>query len=218
MQIRWPATQVVLRQVDMPRLIDLAWQSGAIIRLLVMPGDLIREHAVVMEVWNPTTAPVPDPLLKCLEVGIERSLHPGPPVRLPVAERHRAAGDVDGDQRPGVHGAGDRLPSRTCSSTLVDRDLAVGLIVDDAGSPRVVFDAPDWEEFLAAGADEIAETPMQPMVRRRLRAMLEHLLDIAPVERRAPIDGRIADLDEATVTGQPGNGAYGWFLVTRQGP
>jgi len=83
-------------------------------------------------------------------------------------------------------------------STLADRDLAVGLIVDDAGSPRVVFDAPGWEEFLAAGADEIAETLMQPMVRRRLRAMLEHLMIIAPPERRAPIAIRIAKLDKAT--------------------
>ena len=83
-------------------------------------------------------------------------------------------------------------------STLTDRDLAVGLIVDDNGAPRVVFDAPDWERFLAAGTDEIAETPMQPMARRRLRAMLEHLLQIAPAERRAPIASRIADIDAAT--------------------
>ena len=81
-------------------------------------------------------------------------------------------------------------------STLADRDLAVGLIVDDAGSPQVVFDAPGWEEFLAAGADEVAETPMHPMVRRRLRGMLQHLMDIAPAERRAAIADRIADLDK----------------------
>jgi uncharacterized membrane protein len=84
-------------------------------------------------------------------------------------------------------------------STLVNRDLAVGLIIDDNGTPRVVFDAPDWEDFLTAGADEIAETPMQPMVRRRLRGMLEHLLDVAPAERRAPIARRIADLDSRAV-------------------
>jgi uncharacterized membrane protein len=80
-------------------------------------------------------------------------------------------------------------------STLVLRDLAVGPIVDEVGSPKVVFDAPGWDEFLAAGADEIAETPMHPMVRRRLRTMLGDLLDIAPVERHPGIEQRIADLD-----------------------
>jgi hypothetical protein len=32
---------------------------------------------------------------------------------------------------------------------LVLRDLAIGLIVDDTDTPRVVFDTHDWEDFLA---------------------------------------------------------------------
>jgi len=78
-------------------------------------------------------------------------------------------------------------------STLTDRDLAVGLIVDDSGSPRVVFDAPGCEEPLAAAADEIAETPTHPLIRRRLRGMLEHLLAIVPPERHQAVEHRIAD-------------------------
>ena len=77
---------------------------------------------------------------------------------------------------------------------LVLRDLAIGLIVDDTDTPRVVFDTHDWEDFLAAGAAEIAETPMRPMVQRRLRAMLGQVLAIAPTERRACVQRRIADL------------------------
>lgn len=193
-QVRWPATQAVLRQVDMPQLVDLARRSGAIIRLMVMPGDLIRERAVVMEVWHPTTAPGPDPLLKCLEVGIERSFTQDPlfGFRLLNDIALRAMSSAINDPASVVQ-AIDCIENLL--STLADRDLAVGLIVDDAGSPRVLFDAPGWEEFLAAGADEIAETPMQPMVRRRLRAMLEHLLAIAPPERRAGVEHRIAELD-----------------------
>ena len=181
-QVHWPAPQTVLRQVDMPKLIDLAEPDGAIIRLLVMPGDLIRERAVVMEVWHPATdgtRTVAD-----LEVGIERSFHPGSPVRFSPAERHGAPGDVDGDQRPGLRRAGHRLHREPALDPGGPRPRG-GLIVDDTGTPRVLFDAPDWEEFLAAGADEIAEAPMQPMVRRRLRAMLEHLVAVAPIERRA---------------------------------
>lgn len=193
-QLRWPATQVVLRQVDMPRLIDIASQSGAIIRLRVMPGDLIREHAVVMEVWHPTSAPVADPLLKSLEVGIERSFTQDPlfGFRLLNDLALRAMSPAINDPASAAQ-AIDSIENLL--ATLVVRDLAVGLIDDEAGNPRVVFDAPDWEAFLAAGADEIAETVMQPMVRRRLRAMLEHLRDIAPAERRAPIASRIADID-----------------------
>jgi len=196
MQVHWPATPAVLRQVDMPMLIDLARQSGAIIRMRVMPGDLIRERAVVVEVWNPTTAPAPDPLLKCLEVGIERSFTQDPlfGFRLLNDLALRAMSSAINDPASAAQ-AIDSIENLL--STLADRDLAVGLIVDDAGSPRVLFDAPGWEEFLAAGADEIAETRMQPMVRRRLRAMLDHLMNIAPPERRRAVEHRLAELDRA---------------------
>ena len=192
-QIRWPATQAVLRQVDMPKLIDLARQSSAIIQLLVMPGDLIRERAVIMEVWNPTTAPEPGSYLKCLEVGIERNFTQDPLLgfRLLNDIALRAMSPAINDPASAVQ-AIDSIENPL--SNLADRDLAVGLIVDDAGSPRVVFDAPGWDEFLAAGADEIAETPMHPMIRRRLRAMLEQLLDIAPPERHPGLEQRIAAL------------------------
>jgi len=195
-QVRWPATQAVLRQVDMPQLVDLARQSGAIIRLLVMPGDLVRERAVVMEVWNPTTAPATDPLLKCLEVGIERSFTQDPlfGFRLLNDIALRSMSLAINDPASTVQ-AIDCIENLL--ATLADRDLAVGLIIDDAGRPRVIFDAPGWDEFLAAGADEIAETAMQPMVRRRLHAMLEHLRDIAPPERRQAVEHRLAQLDRA---------------------
>jgi len=65
-QIRWPGSQQFLRQIDLPKLIQLARQADATIRLPLKPGDLVRENAVVLEVWNPGTPPDPRPLLKCL--------------------------------------------------------------------------------------------------------------------------------------------------------
>ena len=195
-QIRWPAGQAVLRQVDMPKLIGLARQSGTIIRLVVMPGDVIRERAVIMEAWNPTSAPEPGLYLKCLEVGIERNFTQDPLLgfRLLNDIALRAMSSAVNDPASAVQ-AIDGIENLL--STLAARDLAVGLIVDDGGTPRVLFDAPGWEEFLAAGADEIAETPMHPMVSRRLRAMLQHLLAVSPPERHRAVEHRLAELDKA---------------------
>ena len=195
-QIRWPAGQAVLRQVDMPKLIGLARQSGTIIRLVVMPGDVIRERAVIMEAWNPTSAPEPGLYLKCLEVGIERNFTQDPFLgfRLLNDIALRAMSSAVNDPASAVQ-AIDGIENLL--STLAARDLAVGLIVDDGGTPRVLFDAPGWEEFLAAGADEIAETPMHPMVSRRLRAMLQHLLAVSPPERHRAVEHRLAQLDRA---------------------
>jgi len=80
-------------------------------------------------------------------------------------------------------------------TALVQRDLAVGTILDaGSGQPRVIFDAVDWDAYVAAGVDEIAQTPMHPMIHRRLGAMLALLLSIAPDERRPSIEQRIAGL------------------------
>jgi uncharacterized membrane protein len=77
-------------------------------------------------------------------------------------------------------------------TVLVRRDLAIGVVDDDTNTSRVVFDAYEWEDFLTAGTDEIAETPMHPMVQRRLRQMLEHVHASAPDERRPSLERRIA--------------------------
>ena len=84
-------------------------------------------------------------------------------------------------------------------TVLVRRDLAIGRIDDNTDTCRVVFDAYDWDDFLAAGTDEIAETQMHPMVRRRLRLMLERVRVIAPIERRPGVDRRIDALDKAGI-------------------
>ena len=47
-QIRWPGPPRTLRQIDLPDLIEQARRADAIIRLQVMPGELLREYAVVL--------------------------------------------------------------------------------------------------------------------------------------------------------------------------
>ena len=84
-------------------------------------------------------------------------------------------------------------------TVLVRRDLAIGRIDDNTDTCRVVFDAFDWDDLLAAGTEEIAETQMHPMVRRRLRMMLEQVRDIAPIERRPSVDCRIAAMAKALI-------------------
>jgi uncharacterized membrane protein len=62
-QIRWPGAQRILRQVDLPQLVRLAQQVNATFRLPLKPGDLVRENAVILEVWNPVTPPEQGPIL-----------------------------------------------------------------------------------------------------------------------------------------------------------
>jgi uncharacterized membrane protein len=193
-EIRWPGSPRLLRQIDLPDLIDLARSADAVISLRVMPGELIRRNAVVLEIWDPIVAPDPASLLHCLEVGIDRNLTQDPlfGFRLLNDIALRAVSTAVNDPATAVQ-ALDSIEGLLL--TLVDRDLAIDVITDDTGTPRVILDAPDWERFLAAGADEISGLPMHPIVRQRLHTMLQQILSIAPIERRPAVERRAAALD-----------------------
>jgi uncharacterized membrane protein len=193
--IRWPGRQGYLRQIDLPRLIRAARHADATIRLLLLPGDLVRENAVVMEFWQPRAPLERRSVLTCLEVGIDRNFTQDPLLgfRLLNDIALRAMSTAINDPASAVQ-AIDSIESLL--TTLVRRDLAVGVVVDDTDTPRVLFDAHDWDEFLAAGVDEIAQTAMHPMIRRRLRAMLALVLAGAPDERRAGVEQRMAALPD----------------------
>ena len=192
-QIRWPAKQGYLRQIDLPQLIHAARQADAAIRLLVLPGDLVRENAVVLEFWDARAVPEAGAVLKYLEVGIDRNFNQDPLLgfRLLNDIALRAMSAAINDPASVIQ-AIDSIESLL--TVLVQRDLAIGNVMDDANTARVIFDAHDWADFLAAGVDEIAQTPRPPMVDRRLRAMLDQVLSVAPERRRPSIQQRIAEL------------------------
>jgi len=190
-QIRWPNPPRVLRQIDLPDLIEQAQRTDAIIRLRIMPGELLRENAVVYEIWDPTSAPDPETLLRFLEVGIERNLTQDPLLGF------RLLNDIAlRALSTGINDPATAVQALDCIEglllTLVVRDLAIGVISDETSTTRVLLNAPDWETFLAAGVDEIACLPAHPMVARRLGMLLEQVGNAAPDERRASVQSRIA--------------------------
>ena len=192
-QIRWPGSPRTVRQIDLPELIDLARSADAIVRLRVMPGDLIRRNAVVLEVWDPTGTPDPAKLLRCIQVGADRNLSQDPlfGFRLLNDMALRALSTGVNDPATAVQVL-DAI--ETLLLTLVVRDLAIGVVSDATTTPRVMLDDPDWDTFLAAGTDEITCIPMHPMVRRRLSVLLEQILAIAPEVRRPGVERRIVTL------------------------
>lgn len=189
-RVRWPGNPRTLRQIDLPDLLALAHSTDSIIRLRVMPGDFIQQNAVVLEIWDPSQTPDQATFLRCLEVGLDRTFTQDPlfGFRLLNDIALRALSTAVNDPATAVQVL-DNIAGLLL--TLVVRDLSIGVITDDSNTIRVLLEDPDWNDFLAAGADEISAMSAHPMVRQRLKAMLEHLLDAAPPERRAGIHSRI---------------------------
>ena len=75
------------------------------------------------------------------------------------------------------------------------RHLDEGVARDPSGSPRLVYQTPDWEDFVCLAVTEIRHfggTSIQ--VARRLRAMLENLIEVLPSERTAPLRAELTRL------------------------
>jgi uncharacterized membrane protein len=81
---------------------------------------------------------------------------------------------------------------------LAPRRLDVGRYGDADGRVRLVVERPRWEDYVSLAVDEIRHLGAQQLqVMRRLRAMFEDLLRVAPQERKAALRHEVALLDEA---------------------
>ncbi len=68
---------------------------------------------------------------------------------------------------------------------LVQRDLHTGVFRDDRNIPRLVYPTPTWEDFLRLGVTEIRlYGGANPQICRRMGALFENLLEVAPDYRR----------------------------------
>src|SRR4030095_15606081 len=67
------------------------------------------------------------------------------------------------------------------------RSLAEGQETDRTGRTRLIYRTPNWEDFVVLGTTEIRQYGHESIqVQRRLRAMLEDLIDTLP-KRRHPV-------------------------------
>jgi uncharacterized membrane protein len=84
---------------------------------------------------------------------------------------------------------------------LASRELAIGPLTDATGNLRVVVNLPTWEEYVGLAVDEIISMGSGSLqVRRRLERLLEDLAALAPPQRRAAVERRLA-LVRASVPG-----------------
>ena len=77
-----------------------------------------------------------------------------------------------------------------------ERQLDTGRIHDDAGRLRLLYRTPDWEDFVGLAITEIRHFGRDSFqIVRRLRAMLENLIDTLPPNRAALLRTELALLD-----------------------
>jgi len=69
---------------------------------------------------------------------------------------------------------------------------------DRQGNLRLVYATPDWADFVMLAVSEVRQFGAGSLqVNRRLQAMLEHLLEVLPADRRPPLREELALLGSA---------------------
>ncbi len=189
-----PGPSGLLTGVDEERIVRAARDAGCVIELRACVGDFVREGAPLFTVRGPWDGTAAGAIQASVGFGWERTMDQdagfGFRQLVDIAQRALSPGINDPTTAvqaiDHVHGLLGRLVLRSMPSSLRE----VG------GGAAVLLPRPGWSDYVTLACDEIRRAGEgQLQIQRRLRAMLIDLLEVAPADRRGPLEEQLALLD-----------------------
>jgi len=185
----------VIQAVSVERLVALAAREGALVELAWAVGDTLVDGMPLLRVHG-GPRPLPEHQLRRLvRLGTERTFEQDPKyaLRLLVDIAIRALSPAVNDPTTAVQ-ALDQVEDLLLR--LGRSDLAGGRVRDAGGQVRLVFPVPRWEDFLTLAFDEIRYCGASSIqVMRRMRALLQDLMEHVPAERRPALQRYLERVD-----------------------
>jgi uncharacterized membrane protein len=178
-------------------LVRLAEASDAVVELVPQVGDFVAVGEPLFRVVSPWPNVSPDSLRGCVAIGPERTLVQDPRFvfRILVDIASKALSPGINDPTTAVQ-ALDQI--QHLLQTLGRRHLDEGQLCGRTGRVRLVYGTPDWPDFVLLAATEVRHFGASSIqVARRLRAMLERLVNVLPEDRRPPLREELALLAKA---------------------
>ena len=168
-------------------MVAIAQRADAIIEMVPQVGDFIVMGDPLFRVVS-EQRPVDDAALRhCIAIGPERTMEQDPrfAFRIMVDIANRALS-------PGINDPTTAVLALDQIHRLLlhvgQRDLDSGVVRDADGKFRLIYDTPDWPDYVLLAVSEIRQYGKGSLqVARRLRAMLEHMIRVLPEGRRAPL-------------------------------
>jgi len=177
----------VLFRIAEDELVERATEADAVFVLRSRLGDFVPAGAPVIAVYG-VGAVEDDKLLATLAFGKERTLDQDVAygIRLLVDVAVRSLSSAIGDPTTAVQ-AIDRIHDGL--RQLAVRPFPSGRHFDDSGSLRLVAPTLTWDGYVQLALDELRHAaPVSIQVTRRIRAMLEDLIAVAPKDRRPALE------------------------------
>jgi uncharacterized membrane protein len=176
----------VVLAFDEPGLLALAERADCVIEMVPQVGDHVAVGDPLFRVFPGGAALPSEALCQSIAVGQERTLEQDPtfPFRIMVDIASKALSPAINDPTTAVL-ALDQI--HHLLRIVGQRNLDTGNVRDAAGRLRLIYRTPDWEDFVRLAVTEIRQYGAESIqIARRLRAMLENLVQTLP-KSRAPL-------------------------------
>lgn len=168
---------------DANGLVALAVKHDCLIELAAQAGDFVSRDEPLFRVYGAAAPPPAQALRDMVALGMERTFEQDPSFafRIIVDVASKALSPAINDPTTAVL-ALDQI--HRLLRIVGVRRLDEGTIRDSTGKLRFIYWTRDWEDFVHLAATEIRHFGVDSIqVMRRLRAMLDDLIDALPPER-----------------------------------
>ena len=187
----------VVLAFDMPGIVALAQRGDCVVELVPQVGDFVAAGDPLFRVFQGGAALPVEALRQSVAVGQERTLEQDPAFafRIIVDIASKGLSPAINDPTTAVL-ALDQI--HHLLRNVGSRRLDDGQVCDAAGRLRLVYRTPDWEDYVYLAVTEIRQFGGASIqVARRLRAMLENLIQTLPAERAALLHQELKLLDRS---------------------
>jgi uncharacterized membrane protein len=185
----------VVLAVDLAGLVSQARQASGIIEFVPQVGDFLGVDEPLYRLYGGASTIDDRRLREAVVLGIERTMEQDPTfaLRILVDIAIKALSAAINDPTTAVM-AIDQLHRLLRLVGL--RDLRGEELRDEAGELRLVFRTPNWEDYVHLACTEIRHCGAGAIqIMRRMRSMLENLMQTLPAHRHAELRQQLELLD-----------------------
>jgi len=187
----------VVQALDISGIINIAEKNNALVVLAPAIGDYMSRGSHLFYLFE-EDQPIKTKLLnQSVAIGIERTMQQDPAfvLRILVDIALKAASEDQSDPTTAVM-AIDKIHSLL--NILASKEIDAGEYFDQSNKLRFEMQTPTWDDYLSLAVDEIRFAGINFIqVVRRLRAMLEELLDTVPIELKSSVQKRLKLIDSS---------------------
>lgn len=188
-------TSAIVLAADIGRLLSEAERSGGVVEALFQVGDFVAVGEPLFNLYGGAELVDDRQLVGAIAFGRERTIEQDATFafRIVVDVALKALSPAINDPTTAVL-ALDQL--HRLLRAVGRRHLHDDVVHDASGTPRLVFPTPNWDDFVQLSCREIRlYGAANYQVARRLRAMLENLIQVLPETRHAALREEIHLLD-----------------------